>query len=522
MLTSRVRAVAAAHTEPREEFDYIVVGAGSSGCVVANRLSEDRDVSVLLLEAGGPDNDPRLRKFPAEFSTLLGTKFDWKYATEPEKNLNSRRIDWPRGRLLGGTSSINGMVYIRGHREDYDHWSKLGNTGWAYDNVLPLFMKSESNSRFEGEYHGLNGLMSVESVLDNSEIKEAMFRSVEGHGFKTDATWDFNAGEQAGTAGYYQFQIKDGERHSAASAFLTPFLDRPNLAARPWSLASRLLWEGNRIVGVEYVSNEWDVHTVRARREVVVSAGVIDSPQLLMLSGIGPASELKQQEIPVKCELPGVGQNLQDHVCVSIVFQPSREVLPQVRGTGGLFFHSSQADRQDAPDLQCYWSDYYTKNPLGTFSKSGLWLCASLGLPDSRGTITLRSANPLDKPVIRANYLQSQRDMPRLVEGFSFLREAVNGEAFKGLIAKEITPGEQTDAETAIRQNGTTIFHPVGTCKMGTDAMSVVDPQLRVRGIDGLRIADASIMPRIINGNTNAPCIMIGEKAAELIKSDGA
>ena len=530
-LTERVRGSDVVPSTTAHEVDYVVIGAGSAGCVVANRLSQTKDVSVLLIEAGGPAEDAALRKFPAVFTEFFGSRFDWKYQTEQQKHLHDRIINWPRGKVFGGTSAINAMIYIRGHRLDYDRWAEqLGDPRWSFDRVLPFFKKSENNRNdklVSSRFHSSTGELSVESTTKNSQLEQAVLDSLKSKRVTVNPEWDFNGKQQEDAAGFYQFTVKDGKRHSSASAFLTPVLNsRKNLKAKPWSLATRLLWENRRVAGVEYVSNDWEIQAVRARREVIVCAGAVDSPQLLMLSGIGPAEELRRHGISVRADLPGVGANLQDHLMVPVTLNSRLKLDPDWTGFGGLFFRSALAAANDSPDLQFYFADIVNKQKIRNVAEttSGLFLAASFGTPYSRGQIALRSPNPLSKPVIQPNYLSDDRDLKILVEGLEFVREVASSKE-----VVRVTDGEAIHPEAKIkyltddqvkvvRQYATTIWHPAGTCKMGVDDLSVVDSQLRVRGVDGLRVADASIMPILVNGNTNAPCIMIGEMVSSMIR----
>jgi choline dehydrogenase len=498
----------------REEFDVVIVGAGSSGCVVANRLSAAPSTSVLLLEAGGPDDDAVIHEFAKVFE-LQKSRFDWQYQTGPESGLNDRRIDWPRGKVFGGSSSLNYMIYIRGHRLDYDHWSYLGNEGWSFDEVLPIFKFSERNETFHDTFHGDSGLLNVAESPIRNELGHAFIEASGQTGFRGESNWDFNGTTQEGTAGFYQHTVKQGKRHSAASAFLTPFLsERTNLQARPWAFVTRVLMENNRATGVEYATMDGALHHAYAN-EVVLCAGAIDSPQLLLLSGIGPADELRKQGIEVRQDLPGVGRNLQDHICVLHEFS-ARIQSDGAVPCGGLFVRSEHCPRASSPDIQfhAYADSYAAEGP-----RFGLY--PTLVRPQSLGQISLANSDPRAAPAIRANYLQSDRDLQVLVEGVELGRQLASSQALSGLLGDEIGPLREArtrkEIEQAIRATASTLYHPVGTCKMGHDFAAVVDAQLRVHGIEALRVADASVMPTLVNGNTNAPCIMIGEKAARMI-----
>ena len=529
-LSDRVCGADVSPRNPAYEVDYIVVGAGSTGSVVANRLSQTEDVSVLLLEAGGPAEHDALKKFPAALSELFGSRFDWKYQTEAQAHLHGRVIDWPRGKVFGGTSAINAMVYIRGHRLDYERWARqTGDPRWSYERVLPYFVRSENNQNnklVNTRFHSAEGELSVESATKHSRTKQAVLDSLKSRNIKVDRDWDFNGKQQEDVAGYYQFTVRNRQRHSAASAFLTPVLERrKNLTAKPWSLATRLLWDQNRVAGVEYVTNDWDVQSARARRDVIVCAGAVDSPQFLMLSGIGPADELRRHNINVRADLPGVGANLQDHLLVPVVLNTKTKIDPNWAGFGGMFFRSSEVAADASPDLQLYFADFVIERQIANVAEagSGMWMACSLGTPLSRGQISLRSSNPLSKPIIQPNYLRENRDLRVLVEGLEFIREIADSAELKEIVDGEALPPGSTlakltdDPVKVVREYAATVWHPAGTCKMGADDVSVVDSELRVRGVEGLRVADASIMPSLVNGNTNAPCIMIGEMAASMI-----
>ena len=502
------------------QYDYIVIGAGSAGCVVANRLTEDSDTTVLLLEAGNPDTKPEIH-IPAECISLLGSEVDWSYFSEPEPYLNDRKMFCSRGKVLGGSSTINFMMYIRGSSHDYDHWQSLGNPGWSYQDVLPYFKKSEHQERGATDYHGVNGELSVTDTKPAAVVSQHFIDACMAIGY--DYNPDFNGTQQEG-AGPYQVTVKDGKRHSAAAAFLLPILQRPNLTVTTGALVTQLLFEGPRTVGVEYL-HEGMLHQVRVNQEVILSAGAFDSPKLLMLSGIGDAEQLKAMGISVVADLPGVGQNLQDHILVCVVQESTQDVHPAITSNGteaGLFLHS-EGNLDVAPDLQCFFGPIQFLPPGYAPANSGFTGAVSLTRLQNIGTVSLRSPEPKDMPVLQMNYLQSQADVQKLVEGIRLIRQLFQFSAFDQFRGKEIAPGAgvQSDAalEAYIRDACSTVWHPVGTCKMGTDPMAVVDPELRVHGIEGLRVVDASIMPTITTGNTNAPTIMIGEKAADLIKA---
>ncbi|MEG4115756.1 MULTISPECIES: GMC family oxidoreductase N-terminal domain-containing protein [unclassified Microcoleus] len=503
-------------------YDYIVIGAGSAGCVVANRLTEDTETSVLLLEAGNPATKPEIQT-PVSWTSLLGTEVDWAYFTEPEPYLNGRKIFHPRGKVVGGTSVINAMIYIRGNRHDFDHWQSLGNPGWSYDDVLPYFKKSENQQRGVSEFHGVDGVLSVTDPLGPAVTSQRFVEAAEQLGYARNP--DFNGVQQEG-AGLYQLTVKDGKRHSAAAAFLVPILDRPNLTVQTGTLVTRLLFEGTRTVGVEYL-HEGMLHQVHVDREVILSAGAFDSPKLLMLSGIGNAEYLRSLNIPIVADLPGVGQNLQDHINVPLTHRATQYLQPALTSNiaeAGMFLHT-EGNLDAAPNLQ-FFSDPVLWVPPGYPNEGpGFGTGACLTRPQNRGSVTLRSTNPNESPCIRMNYLQHESDVQKLVLGLRIIRKLFNTDLFNEFRGEEVAPGVDVTSDEAlqayVRNVADTVWHPVGTCKMGTDPMAVVDPELRVHGVDKLRVVDASIMPSITTGNTNAPTIMIGEKAADLIKGAG-
>ncbi len=497
-----------AHVEP----DYIIVGAGSSGCVIVNRLSADPDVRVLLIEAGVSGEADAAITIPGRWVSLIGSSYDWGYTTEPEPALEHRRVVFPRGKALGGSSAINAMAHIRGHRRCFDRWQALGNPGWSYDDLLPFYKRSERNDGGGSEHRGADGPLAVSRGIDPHAAHQAFLQAATQQGFRADAQHDFNIPEPEGVAGFYQKNILNGRRHSAAAAFLVPVLSRPNVEVLSSARVTRLIAEGRRVVGVEYLREGGLVRT-QARREVVLCAGAVDSPRLLMLSGIGAADQLRAHRIAVVANLPGVGRNLQDHLKLSVRWT-GRTTLPGSMVTAGLFTASRSVS---PPDLQ-----FYVGRGLEQ-PDAFVTIAVSLVRPQSRGTIELRSAEPLAAPLIRANYLQSQADVDALLQGVRLARLLGASTAYDHLRANEVEPGltarSAADLERFARQKTDTFYHPAGTCRMGpaSDADTVVDAQLRVHSVDGLRVADASIMPEVVNAPTHATCVAIGEKCASLI-----
>jgi choline dehydrogenase len=503
--------------------DYIIVGAGSSGCVLANRLSANPDTTVILLEAGGPDTDPKIHD-PRDMPALLGTALDWMYWTEKQEYLNQRKILLNRGKVLGGCSSVNAMIYIRGNRLDFDHWNYLGNQGWSYEQLLPFFRKSEDNENGRSRFHGADGPLSVVNNRNPTPAAQAFVRAAGELGFCA-GNWDFNAEQQENGAGLYQYTItRDGKRCSTAVAFLHPVFQRSNLRLRTGVQVTRVLLEDYRAVGVEYLQDGQRVQ-LRAQREVIVSAGSIDSPKLLLLSGIGSADALRSAGIPAKVHLPGVGANLWDHVALPVLFS-SKQPPPQPAtvAEAGLFVRTRRALERASPDLQYHFqAGIPTGNPAQPLDGGKIVFGAVLCTPLSRGYVRVRSANPADPPVVQPNYLACEVEMLAHLEGIKLTRDLAHTRSFHDFVDQELAPGaSKTELELRdyVRSNATTIWHPGGTCKMGYDNTAVVDPQLRVHGVDGMRVADASVMPGTVAGNINAACIMIGEKAADLILSN--
>ncbi|HEX4110118.1 MAG TPA: FAD-dependent oxidoreductase [Solirubrobacteraceae bacterium] len=510
--------------------DYVIVGAGAAGCALAARLSEDPSVEVTLLEAGPPDTAQEIH-VPAAFPSLFLTEYDWDYDTAPEPGLDGRRAFLPRGRALGGSSSINAMVYIRGHRADYDEWSDHGCEGWSYDELLPYFKRSEDNERGADAYHGVGGPLSVSEGRSRHPFGDAWISAAVASGLAVNT--DFNGAEQEGV-GRYQVTQRGGMRCSAAVAFLHPAMERSNLHVTTGAHATRLELSRGRAVGVHYL-HEGQERLARADREVILCGGAYNSPQLLMLSGIGPAATLSALGIAVVADLP-VGENLQDHPMVVAVLATTHDTLAsagtaenaallQSEGRGPLTSNIAEVGGflttragLDAPDVQFLSAPVaYMYEGLAPAPEPGVSMACCLNKPSSRGVVGLRSANPLAKPLIQHNYLTTDEDMASLVAGLKvtldisrrpsvaeFGRRWLNGPTATG----------EDDLVAWIRSHTQTNYHPVGTCAMGT----VVDSELRVLGIDGLRVADASVMPSVPRGNTNAPSIMVGEKAADLIR----
>lgn len=528
------------------EVDYIVVGAGSAGCVLANRLSADARHQVLLLEAGGRDTNPWIHVPVGYFKTLHNPKLDWCYRTEPDERVAGRQIQWPRGKVLGGSSSLNGLLYVRGQREDYDRWAELGNEGWSFDEVLPYFKKSEDQERGASAYHGVGGPLKVSDLRLRRPIADHFIKAAQEVGIPYNE--DYNGACQEGV-GYFQQTAHKGFRWSTAKGFLRPAMKRSNLRVETGAQTLRIIFEGRRAVGVEYLQGG-ERHIARARSEIVLSAGAIGSPQILQLSGVGPTEVLQRAGVPVLHALPGVGRNLQDHLQVRLVFKTRERTLNDevnsplrklwiglqyvLSRTGPLTLAASQvaiftrsSPEVERPDIQFHMQPLSADKPgEGAHPFSAFTSSVCQLRPWSRGYIEIRSPDPLRYPAIHANYLDDDRDHAVVIGGVKVARRIAQADALRPHIISEFVPGEQfqSDAELldAARRHSQSIYHPAGTCRMGGDEHAVVDARLRVRGLTGLRVADASIMPELVSGNTNAPTIMIGEKAADMILADAA
>ncbi len=530
-------------------FDYIIVGGGSAGCVLASRLTEDAEVSVCLLEAGPPDSHPLIH-MPMGILWMMHSKvLNWQFQTRGEPELGGRELFWPRGRTLGGSSSTNAMCYMRGHPHDYDTWAALGNAGWSFNDVLPYFKRSENQERGPSEWHGIGGPLNVADVRSPNVLSQVFIEAGVQAGIRYND--DFNGEEQEGI-GLFQVTQKAGRRCSTARGYLRPALQRPNLTVITGAHAMRILFRGNRAAGVEY-RHDGMIKQARAAREVVLCAGAVQSPQLLMLSGIGDGAALQEAGIPVRMHLPGVGKNLQDHLDVILVHACTRRVSWGITVrtllrsgwetmryfTAGSGMYTSNAaegcafakssPNEPIPDLQFHFTPLRLSHhgrQLRFLMGEGYSLHVCNLRPKSRGEIRLASRDPLAKPDIVPNYLSHPDDMEHMVRGVKLAHRILAAPAFDYYRGERLVPhaGCRIDGESDkdirdfIRQSAETIYHPVGTCKMGNDPMAVVDEQLRVHGVPGLRVVDASIMPLLIGGNTNAPTVMIAEKASDMIR----
>jgi len=530
----------------RVEFDFLVIGAGSAGCVIANRLSANPEHKVGLIEAGGPDNSPWIHIPVGYFKTMGNPATDWCYKTEPDPGLNGRSLNWPRGKVLGGSSSINGLLYVRGQPQDFDHWRQLGNTGWGWDDVLPHFKQLETWEGGETDYRGGSGPLHVsENKLRRSIVDAWLEAAVHGGHSWTD---DYNGGEQEGVSNF-QMTMKNGLRCSSAAAFLKPARNRPNLEVFTHALTERIHVDGHRATGVT-IRRGNDRVEITARREIILCAGAIGSPQILMLSGIGPGEMLKQHGIPVIRDVPGVGRNLQDHLQARPVFKCSASTINtetrnifQKMGIAAQFALTRSGPmtmaaslgaafvkthpEKPTPDIQFHIQPFSADSPgEGAHPFSAFTASVTQLRPESTGHIALKSGRPEDYPAIHPNYLSTKTDCDTLVEGIKIARRISGLDPVRPLITAEHAPGPgvASDDDAALldwaRNTATTIYHPTGTCKMGRDDTAVVDERLRVRGVTGLRVADASIMPTITSGNTNAPTMMIGDKLSAMVLED--
>jgi Choline dehydrogenase and related flavoproteins len=529
--------------------DYIVVGAGSAGCVLANRLSENGKYTVCLLEAGPADRNIWIHIPIGYGKTMFNDKLNWGFYTDPDPNMLNRKIYWPRGKTLGGCSSINGLIYVRGQKEDYDHWAQLGNEGWSWDECLPYFRKLETNDLGPGPTRGTNGPLHATSIKTRHELVDAFIASAERNGVRR--VQDFNTGDQEGV-GYYQLTTRNGMRCSTAVAYLRPARGRTNLRIETEAQATKILMENGRAVGVTYRQGSVE-RSLRANREVILAAGALQSPQLMQLSGIGPADLLRQFGIPVQRELRGVGENLQDHLQLRLIYEVSKPITnnDQLRTLGGkmrmglqwlLFRGGPMAiginqgaafvralPESPTPDIQFHFGTLSADMAGGKVHDfPGCTYSVCQLRPESRGYVRIRSRDPFEAPSMQPNYLSTDLDRRTAIAGVKFARRIAATEPMASLMVREYRPGHEAITDDEIlhfcREYGATIFHPSGTARMGRadDPLAVVDNELRVHGVPGLRVVDASIMPTLVSGNTNVPVVMVAERASEFILRDAA
>ncbi len=519
------------------EYDYIIIGAGSAGCVLANRLTADPHCRVLLLEAGGPDKQTEIH-IPAAFNKLFKTAVDWNYMTAPQPHLNNRELYWPRGKVLGGSSSINAMIYSRANALDHDVWEM---DGWRYADLLPYYKKSEHNERLSDSFHGQDGPLNIADLRCVNPLTHEFLAAADACGIPRND--DVNGASQEGL-GMFQVTQKNGKRHSAAIAYLKPVLSRPNLKVITQAFVTKLLFDGKRCVGATFNHNgqaQQAPEQVKAVREVLLCGGAINSPQTLLLSGVGSADELRRLDIPVVADLPGVGQNLQDHLLIGVEYECTKPItlfkadglkniakfllfkngpLTSNVGEAGGFLKTSSS--LAIPDVELLFSPtFYMDHGFANPQAHGFAIGVAIQKPESRGTITLRTNRADDAPNIQPNYLQAESDLACGIEGVKFAREILQHKIFDSFRGKRLWPEVDADSDhdiaEHIRRTSATIYHPVGTCKMGNDKDAVVDGDLRVRGLTGLRVIDASVIPLQITGHTNAPTMAIAERAADLL-----
>ena len=531
----------------KARFDYIIVGAGSAGCVLANRLTESGRYRVLLLEAGGHDRHIWIH-IPLGYGKLFdNAKVNWLYKTEPEPELNNRRIIQPRGKVLGGSSSINGLLYVRGQHEDYDHWRQLGNAGWAFADVLPYFKRAEDQARGADDFHGAGGPLAVSDVCEPHPLCEAFIAAVQRAGFPRND--DFNGKTQEG-AGYFQLTTKNGRRWSTAVGYLRQARGRPNLAVVSDALTERILFAGRRAIGVRYRKDD-TARTAFADGEIIVAGGAFNSPQLLQLSGLGPANLLRDFGVDVLADMPGVGADLQDHLQIRMQYRctepitmndvinhwrhrygaglryiMSRKGLLTIgAGYAGAFLRTRS--ELATPDVQIHFLIFSADSAGAALHDFPGFMASVCQLrPESRGFVRVRSPDPSIPPAIQPRYLSARGDCDTVVTGMKLMRRIMNEPAMRHYIADELAPGDScvSDADLLAfaRETGTTVYHPTSTCRMGSDPAAVVDERLRVRGVERLRVIDASIMPALVSGNTNAAAVMIGEKGSDMVLQDAA